>query len=117
MSNQPFDLIHRERGEEGQALLVALVLLVIAFTFAVSLIFFHTEEAKSTIFHRKVAKDRQLALTGVELTLQKLNTDETFANQVENLTTGQMNPFDANPAPGQIAFEGGKITVVIEPVN
>ncbi|MEW5692518.1 MAG: hypothetical protein AB1765_04410 [Candidatus Hydrogenedentota bacterium] len=99
----------------GAAIVVAIVLLVIAFIMALAITFSHQQESLTTIFYRFIAKDRHLAETGLELTLQKLNTDHNFSTEIENLVTGQRNPFDTQPAQGTINFEGGQITVTIEP--
>lgn len=103
------------RRERGQSLIIALILLVIAAVLVVGSIRFYEQGARHGVAHAGIIRERYLAEAGIQLTLHKLNSDDEFSEEIQNLDSGQRNPFDSGTAPGSINWGGGTITVVIEP--
>jgi type II secretory pathway component PulK len=105
----------RERGTQGgQALIIALVLLMIAAIMVLSNVYFFQSGARQHVAHGKIVQERYLAEAGLQMTMQKLNADPEFSDEIQNLGSGKRNPFDTAAGPATIEWEGGKITVLIE---
>ncbi|RMH56258.1 MAG: hypothetical protein D6679_10025 [Candidatus Hydrogenedentota bacterium] len=104
----------RDRAR-GQALIVALILLLVAAVLVLAAVYFFRESAHQQVAHTRIIQERYLAEAGLELTLHRLNTDHAFSREIQILGATQKNPFDTNAGPGTITWEGGTITVVIEP--
>lgn len=105
----------RRHARNGQALIIALVLLVMAAILVLANVYFFQQSARLQVTHAKIVKERYLAEAGLQITLQKLNTDERFSRDIQNLASGQRNPFDSTAGPATIQWGGDSITVVIEP--
>ncbi len=104
-------------GTAGQALIVALILLMVAAIMVLGAIFFHQQSGRHYLRHAQIVQERYMAEAGLQMTLQKLNSDEHFSQEIQNLRSGQRNPFDTTAAPGTISWESGTIRVVIEPAD
>jgi Tfp pilus assembly protein PilX len=103
------------RAQNGQALIIALILLVMAAILVLGSVYFHQQTSRQQVAHGKIVQERYLAEAGLQVTMQKLNSDEDFSEAIQNLASGQRNPFDTTAGPGSIEWGGGRITVVIEP--
>ena len=102
------------RSKKGQALVVALILLVIAAILVLGNVYFIQQSARQHVAHTRIVQERYLAEAGLQLTLQKLNSNEAFSRDIQNLLSGRRNPFDTSAGPATIQWGGGSITVVIE---
>lgn len=98
----------------GQALIIAIILLVIAVVLVLANVYFMQQTARQQVAQAKIIKERYAAEAGLQMTLEKLNTDATFSEQIQDLGTGQRNPFDTTAGPRTIQWEGESVTVVIE---
>lgn len=78
-------------------------------------VYFYQQSVKHYSAHTKILQERYLAEAGLQMTLNKLNTDEAFSREIQDLAVGQRNPFDTTAGPRSIQWGGGTITVVIEP--
>ena len=101
-------------SEDGQALIVALILLVMAAILVLGNVYFFQQSARQQVAQTKIVQERYLAEAGLQITMQKLNTDASFSEEVYNLTSGKKNPFDSTAGPASITWGGGTVTVVIE---
>lgn len=103
--------------QHGQALVITLILLIVAAVLVMGSIHFYQQGARHGSSHAAIIQERYLAEAGLQLTLQKLNSDEVFSQEIQNLDSGKRNPFDTAAAAGTIQWGGGSITVVVEPYD
>jgi type II secretory pathway component PulK len=98
----------------GQALVIALILLLLAAVLVTGTVHFFQQNARNQAAHTAIVQERYLAEAGLQMTLQRLNADEAFSREIQQLVN-KRNPFDTTAGPATIVWGGGKITVVIEP--
>ncbi|MEK8022271.1 MAG: hypothetical protein AAB229_00520 [Candidatus Hydrogenedentota bacterium] len=117
MKKRPDPHLRARKGNEGQALIIALILLIIAAILVLGNVYFFQQSSRMHVAHGKIVQERYLAEAGLQMTLQRLNSDREFSERIQNLTSGQANPFDTAAEPRAIDWGGGTITITIEPFD